>query len=1312
MRKSYFPSIRKTQRKFPLPAKSHDFNTPFMTMFNQFKLKKHLKLKSNDKTDNSNKKNYYSTKDNFLKKEEDKILIEGQKYLIKLYESNYSSLIDRIKTESPRDNDINIIKPVFSRNKLMGKMSILGSEKGKKEANKRTETISNDTKFTLMKKKYGFDKFKKTNYVSPSCMKDFYDKYSKFNVTSRKYFLENVTPTLAFIKSSNEEKIVPNPLGLIRRNGDTDKLNYNYQKVGDDYMTVLSNSLRYSEQFNSLDISGNRLSNIGVEKLFKVLNENKMLSRKLLNINLSENNMGNRDLTDLNIFLQDPDNSIEHLNLYGNLLGDENTIKICENLGKYIEHKLLSLNLGKNNIHDESSNAICFMAKSCTGLRSLNLNHNWLHNKAAAQIINTLSNNFELKTLDLSWNCIGDDLVIIPSYEELVNSQLKYPEKNFDNFALDEALGALKIKLRRNPLLPPLDDKTKKDKKEKNDKNKPAQNKTEEIKEPSKVPVKPKTPSDFAIALGEYFCNESIDLIHLDISHNNINYIDSKLLSEKVKSNHTILGIHLDGNEMEINELGFINPIEKSSKNKTYFPDSQITYSIDKDYKLRKTTIDTVRKIRSKNNCWICDGFREIEFEYIPEVPIDDPNNYLLKIHLNFDGYKAFDMIYNDGKYHMARMCPPGEIDYFFTMNTEPVIPKEKYGNNKFTKIGNKSHYIKYTFDEEFMEEVKNQKEKLKYEIIQTNKNVTETSNQNLIEANKTQNNENPVKFPKSIISLDTSQKISIEIDSICKMNIKYNKKVVDEGYRKLIKFSLPRPEKIIDKFIKPRTPWSFPSSIWAHYGYSFEDYSEAYLNKCFKFDFDRCQFQKDFKTEESLDLLRAFLRERYKNIIDCYKYYSSMSSFSVWQITQNNLTEFINHCNNFCDKSYDINNVFLTQKTVCGNLIDKEDRKKKNKNLSDNLVRHQFLNLLVKVSKDKYITVLKTLTDPLEAVETAFDNHFDEALKGFEYHKWRKERYYNEKTDNFIRAYLPILDALYLSWAKQKGPTKKDVWMLLDEFNNLVQNIVDVNEYPLRENPYIFNMSMNLQVNEIYTDKHLNMTLPEFLEALCRVIDKASPYPLSENKEDWPMERRQAQPLVDKLENILPILIKLITHPDYKVLRDKFPTPPKDISTGLYTPNFDSPFYQGYVIKTSVKEGNDLDISPNENKEEEKKDENGDDTKKEDKNEDNKEDNKEDKKEENDDNKKNEEKVGEVNDSPDNNNGDNEGKNINNDNNQEENNENGNNGDINDNNIKDDATNEVKNEDINNIDLNEEKINDNNDNNDNNNNNNNKDEN
>ena len=1193
MRKCCLPKINKSNNQKPAPIKSVDFSSPFNSMLNQFKLKgKKSKMKPSINIAHSNylitelgsKKSF----DLFDKKEEDKIYIEEQKYLIKLYDSNHSSLFEKIKNDFALNNKENKPDQNLKNQKSNDFLPSINSNELENDNNnyidnyeeKRNETLSNESNELSIKTKYGLNLFRKTKYTSPRCMRDFFEKYSNFNTNSRKYNLKNDTPSMAFIKSSNEEKIVPNPLGLLRRSGDSEKLDYNYQKVGDNYMNVLSNSLKYSTHVTKLDFSGNRLSNDGVSKLFKVMNENIVLANQLQNIDLSENNLGNEYLEDFILYLQDSNNCLESLNLYGNLIGNENAKKICENLGRYIEYKLISLNLGKNNIHDECATSICNMLKLCTGIRSLNISHNWLHNKSASQIINTLNNNFELKTLDMSWNVIGDDLITIPSYEELVNSQIKYPEKNFDNFALDEALGSQKLKLRRNPLLPPIDDKNKK---EKNDKNKEAQNPPEEIKEPKKIPTKPKNPSDFAVALGEYFTNESIDLIHLDISHNNINYADCKLISEKVKMNHTLLGIHLDGNEMEINGLGFIMPIEKNAKNNKYFSESQITYEFDKKYKLRKTSIEKVRKIRSKNNCWICDGFREIEFEYIPEKPIDDPNNHLVKIHLSFDNYKSFDMIYNDGKYYMARMCPPGEITYFFTFDAEVVKKEGKDGKNEFKKISYTSDYISYTFDNEYMEELKNAKQKLTYEIIKGASTVNNSNNTG---------DSSPLPSPdklrrkrKGIISLNTSDNITISVDTMSKIHVNYNTNVIDENYRKLFKFCIPRPEKIINKFIKPRTPWSFPISIWAYYGYDYNDVSNYYLNQCFKFDFDRCQFQKDFKTEESLDELKAFLKERYRNLIDCYKYYSSLSGFSVWQITQNNLCEFINHCNGFCDKTYDVNNVFLTQKTVCGNLTDKEDRKKKNKNLSDNIVRHQFMNLLVKVSKDKYITVLKTLSDPMEAVRKAFEEHFDNAIKGFDYHKWRQERYYNEKVDNFLKTYLPILDALYLSWAKQKGPTKKEVWMLLDEFNNLVQNIVDVNEYPIRENPYIFNMSMNLQINEIYTEKHLNMLLPEFLEALCRVIDKSSPYPLNENKEDWPLERRQKQPLIDKLENILPVLMKLITHPDYKILKDKFPIPTKDISTGLYVPNFESQFYKGYKIKTKG-ENNDLDIKFDEDNE------------------------------------------------------------------------------------------------------------------------------
>lgn len=71
---------------------------------------------------------------------------------------------------------------------------------------------------------------------------------------------------------------------------------------------------------------------------------------------------------------------------------------------------------------------------------------------------------------------------------------------------------------------------------------------------------------------------------------------------------------------------------------------------------------------------------------------------------------------------------------------------------------------------------------------------------------------------------------------------------------------------------------------------------------------------------------------------------------------------------------------------------------------------------------------------------------------------------------------------------------------MVLDpDFNSLMLNLVE-KEFPVRDIPLYFALSMRLQINEIDSDRHYNMLFPEFLEALCRVIDKSSPVPPGEN--------------------------------------------------------------------------------------------------------------------------------------------------------------------------------------------------------------------
>ena len=115
-------------------------------------------------------------------------------------------------------------------------------------------------------------------------MLEFYKKYSSFDALYRKYLNVKETPSWSFIQSSNKEKIIPNPLGLLRRKGNEKQLLISNQKVGDKYMTALSNSLKYSHHLTDLGLSGNRLSSFGTSKLFKSLNKifNLLLSAPFL----------------------------------------------------------------------------------------------------------------------------------------------------------------------------------------------------------------------------------------------------------------------------------------------------------------------------------------------------------------------------------------------------------------------------------------------------------------------------------------------------------------------------------------------------------------------------------------------------------------------------------------------------------------------------------------------------------------------------------------------------------------------------------------------------------------------------------------------------------------------------------------------------------------------------------------------------------------------------------------------------------------------------------------------------------------------
>ena len=294
---------------------------------------------------------------------------------------------------------------------------------------------------------------------------------------------------------------------------------------------------------------------------------------------------------------------------------------------------------------------------------------------------------------------------------------------------------------------------------------------------------------------------------------------------------------------------------------------------------------------------------------------------------------------------------------------------------------------------------------------------------------------------------------------------------------------------------------------------------------------------------------------------METYKNLSAYLGWKIWQIGQNQITEFAQSCTDLLDSKYLINDVLVKVTEVKSNIIDKQERKK-NANIPDNIIRHQFMMLLVRIAKDKYFRTKQINSIP-ESVKYAFEHNYNSYINQFDNHKWRKERYYIEEVDNILKAHIPIFDALFYSYSPQQIMGRKDsFWMTLDSFSSICSSLMD-SDFPVKDVPVIFSVSMRLTSDEINSDKHYNMIFPEFLEAICRFIDKLSPIPNNEDSNSWDMKKRQSQPLYIKIETMLPRLLKLLSV-QYKNIRDKFIFPKKDPETGLFIIDVNNPLYEG----------------------------------------------------------------------------------------------------------------------------------------------------
>ena len=205
-------------------------------------------------------------------------------------------------------------------------------------------------------------------------------------------------------------------------------------------------------------------------------------------------------------------------------------------------------------------------------------------------------------------------------------------------------------------------------------------------------------------------------------------------------------------------------------------------------------------------------------------------------------------------------------------------------------------------------------------------------------------------------------------------------------------------------------------------------------------------------------------------------------------------------------------------------------------------LVRYQIMEYFVRIAKTKYIKH-KICSNMADAVAKLWDDHLSVCFEKHDSNKWRTTQLWNEHWDYVFKRYLTAIKKIYEKFSGKYAMPGATKYMSSDEFFSLVEVTGIVNDnFGQREILPIFNWSMMTHINELDSDKHINMTLVEFIEAIGRLAEKLKlPMPfeymqlmLNEIIEAEP-KYKSNPPLHYKIESLIVLMIRATLSKDFK---------------------------------------------------------------------------------------------------------------------------------------------------------------------------------
>ena len=338
--------------------------------------------------------------------------------------------------------------------------------------------------------------------------------------------------------------------------------------------------------------------------------------------------------------------SLESLNFRNNRLREHGSLKIIETLT--VSTGIRELNLSENRLGEKSVLALADVLKSLRcGIEVLALERSLIQREHASTLFAALHDNKSVRVLNLARNALSTVCAKALKLFLTKNSSVESLDLHWNTLNGPAAV-QLFTGLANNSHLKVLD--------------------------LSWNSLGRTTDPDVCLAVN-YMFRENITLVHLDLSNNYFTYGECATLADGIKINHSILGLHLDGNDVDQDAMGFLKAVHEKRKD------------IESHMSPRMLASKTYRSVLAvPKSCWVCNKWQDATFVWKSSevawtrrlkhfAEEHESSDEPVLLHLDIDDFRPCAMDHSlDGSYQVARAVPHKGVRFFFTYRSHPQI--------------------------------------------------------------------------------------------------------------------------------------------------------------------------------------------------------------------------------------------------------------------------------------------------------------------------------------------------------------------------------------------------------------------------------------------------------------------------------------------------------------------------------------------------------------------------------------------------------------------------------------------------------------